>query len=166
MALIIEDGTGVEDANSFATVAECRAFADARGLDLPTDDADVEPLLIKAFDYLASVEDKFQGTRYFSGQESCFPRESIYLFDVYIGGEIPKNLKNGQNQLAFDAQENELLAGGDGREVIEEKTGPLTTKWNPNGNTAPQYTPTAALAFLEPLFDPASDSGINLLAYR
>jgi hypothetical protein len=167
MALIIEDGSNVENADSFATVAECRAFATSRGLSLPTDDADVEILLRKATDYLNSIESKFQGYRYYyaDGQALCFPRGDIYEFDKSIDGEIPKSLKDGQCQLAVDADSNDLLAPGSGREVIEKKIGPLTTKWNPTGNSAPQYSPTAALAILDPLLKPAS-SGMNLLSYR
>lgn len=166
MALIIEDGTNVENANSFVTVAECRTFATGRGITLPADNADVEVLIIKASDYLNSVEDHFQGYRYFydNGQSLCFPREAVYIFDRYIGAEIPKELKNAQCQLAIDAQENDLLAAGSGREVIEKKVGPLTTKYNPTGNSAPQYEPTAALALLKPLFKPTS--GLNLISYR
>lgn len=166
MALTIEDGTNVENANSFATVAECRAYADSRGITLPVDDVDVEILLIKATDYLNSLESRFQGVRYFYsvGQPLCFPRESIYEFDRYIGGEIPAALKNAQCQLAIDVESNELQAAGTGREVIEKKTGPLNTKWAQSGNTSPQYHPTAALDLLKPLFKPTN--GINLLAGR
>ena len=77
--IIIEDGTNVEGANSFVTVEECRAFAEARGLTLPVDDSDVEILLIKAVDYLNSIENRFQGHRYFysDGQNLCFPPARI-----------------------------------------------------------------------------------------
>lgn len=166
MALIIEDGTIVENANSFATVAECRAYADPRGLTLPVEDGDVEILLIKATDYLNSLESKYQGDRYNQDQELSFPRESIYLFDKYIGGTIPKILKNGQCQLAFDTIENDLLAPGTGREVLEEAVGALKVKYAESGTTAPQFNPTAAIAILDPLFKPSSDVGINLLSYR
>lgn len=168
MALIIEDGTNVDNANSFATVAECRAYAAGRGLTLPTEDADVEILLVTAADYLNSLEANFQGHRYFysDGQPLCFPREDIYEFDRYIGGEIPKSLKDAQSQLAFDADSNDLQAAGTGREVIEKKIGPLTTKWNPTGNSAPQYHPTAAFALLKPLFNASSGPNINLVSYK
>lgn len=167
MALIIEDGSNVANANSFATVAECRAYAEARGLDLPVDDTDVEPLLVKAADYINSLEEKFQGYRYFYdvGQALSFPRENIYIHGRYVGGEIPEELKNAQCQFAVDANENDLLAPGTGREVIEKKIGPLTTKWNPTGNSAPQFESTAGLALLEPFFTPGA-GGFNILNYQ
>lgn len=171
MALIIEDGSNVANADSFATVAELRTYAANRGLTVPVADEDCEVLLRKAVDYLNSQESKFQGYRYYyaDGQSLCFPRGDIYLFDLYIGGEIPQRLKDAQCQLAVDANSNDLLAAGNGREVIEKKVGPLTTKWNPTGSTSPQYEPVAALALLEPLFAPgvsAGGGGFNLLAYR
>jgi hypothetical protein len=164
MALIIEDGTNVADADSFATVAEARTYAASRGLTLPVADADVEILLRKALDYLMSLEDRFQGYRVNDIQELCFPRDEIYLFRDSISGEIPKILKNGQIQLAIDANTNDLLAPGTGKEVIEKKVGPLTTKYSPNGATSPQFRPTAALAILQPLF--RASNGFNLLAYK
>lgn len=168
MALIIEDGSNIENANSFATLAECRAFAAGRGLTLPTEDVDVEILLVTAADYLNSLEAHFQGFRYFysDSQPLCFPREDIYEFDRYIGGEIPDALKNAQCQLAVDTDSNDLQAAGTGREVIEKRVGPLTTKWVQSGNTTPQYHPTAAFALLKPLFKPSSGANINLLAGR
>ena len=169
MSLIIEDGSNVPNADSFVTVAECRTFAESRGLSLPTEDADIEILLRKAADYLNSIESKFQGYRYYyaDGQALCFPRGDIYEFDKYIGMEIPQRLKDAQCQLAADSNSSDLLAPGTGREVIEKKVGPLTTKWNPTGNSSPQYDPTAALSILDPLFKPgASGSSINLLSYR
>lgn len=166
MALIIEDGSNVVGATSFATVAECRTFATGRGLTLPAADGDVEVLLIKAADYLNGIERRFQGCRFFYdvGQALCFPRGDIYEFDRYIGGDIPDALKNAQCQLAVDANSNDLQAPGTGREVIEKKVGPLTTKWAGAGNTAPQYSPTAALALLSPLFKPTD--GANLISYK
>tara|TARA_R100001530_G_scaffold131664_1_gene103489 strand:+ start:594 stop:1088 length:495 start_codon:yes stop_codon:yes gene_type:complete len=160
MPLIIEDGTIVEDANSFATVAECRAFVADRGLTLPTEDAEVEVLLVKANDYLNSLEERFNGYRYDEDQEMTFPRDDISLHGKDISNTIPKIVKRAQCQLAVDAQTAALLAAGTGKEVIEKKVGPLSTKFAPNGATAPQYRPTAALAILEPLFKP--HGGINL----
>ena len=52
MALIIEDGSIVEDANSFTTDAEFVAYADARGYTLPDTESVRDQLQIKAMDYL------------------------------------------------------------------------------------------------------------------
>lgn len=169
MALIIEDGTIVENANSFATVAECRAFADARGLELPTADTDVEHLLVKAADFLFSLEGDFQGTREHVDQELPFPRDNVWLFSKDISGTIPKILKQAQCRLAFDASENELLPTGSGRAVKKEKVGPLETEYQDDMVSNAQVQLTAALTILEPLFKSSSNAaggGINLFVDR
>lgn len=159
MALIIEDGTIVADANSYVTVAEIQAFASLRGLTLPATDAEVEILAIKAMDYLLSLEDHYQGFRVNSEQPVSFPRESVYIYGFYIGQVIPKQLKLAQSQLAFDWQASDLQATGDGREVIETAVGPLKKKYATSGTTNAQINPTAAMAFLEPLL--RADSSLN-----
>lgn len=169
MALIIEDGSIVEDANSFATVAECRAFCDARGLVLPTDEADVETLLIKAADFLFSLEADFQGVREHVDQELPFPRAEILLHGADISGEIPKVLKHAQCRLAFDASQNDLLATGSGRVVKKEGVGPLSVEYADDGASNPQAQLTAALTILAPLFKASSTAnggGINVCVVR
>lgn len=153
MAIIIEDGTIVGDANSFATVSDCRAYADGRGLELPEDDTEVENLLVKACDFLFSLESDFQGFRSDAEQELPFPRIGVEIFGNTISGDtIPKTLKKAQCQLAFDAIENDLLATGSGRVIKKEGVGPLATEYGDDGASNPQVVLTAALTILKPLF--------------
>lgn len=169
MALIVEDGTIVANANSFATVAECRAFADARGLDLPTADEDVEKLLVKATDFLFSLEADFQGTRGDVSQELPFPRDDVFLFGADVSGAIPKILKQAQCRLAFDASQADLLATGSGRVVKKEGVGPLQVEYGDDGASNPQVQLTAALTILDPLFKSSSvanGGGINICVDR
>ena len=168
MAIIVEDGTHVDNANSFVDVATCRTFCSARGLTLPTADAEVEVLLIKAMDYLQSLETKFQGSRENTGQELVFPRKNISFFGESITGEIPLVLKNAQCRLAYDWSKNDLQKTGTDREVLKTKLGPMEKQFAETGSTSPQFTPVAALDMLEPLFD--SDSvaagGFNIIVDR
>jgi len=166
MALIIEDGSIVPGANSFVSVAECRTFCGLRGLTLPTTDPEVEILLIKAIDYLFSIEAKFQGYRSDTAQELLFPRDGVVVFGSDVSGEIPANLKKAQCRLAFDVSENDLQATGVDREVIKTKLGPLEKQYAPTGSTNYQFKPTAALSILEPLFSTAYQGGINIAIVR
>ena len=169
MALIIEDGTIVENANSFTTVAECRAFADARGLDLPNEDAGVEKLLVSACDFLFSLEKDFQGIREHVDQELPFPRDEITVHSMDASGMIPKILKQAQCRLAFDASQNALQATGSGRVVKKEGVGPLQVEYADDGASNPQVNLTAALTILEPLFKESSTANggnINFTATR
>ena len=61
--LIIEDGTIVTDANSFATDDEFKTYANLRCLDVPATQPQREALLILAIDYLFSKEKQMQGCR-------------------------------------------------------------------------------------------------------
>ncbi len=166
MALIIEDGSIVAGANSFATVVECRAYCDARALVLPTADADVEVLLINAADYLFTLEEDYQGLRVDSTQVLPFPRETVILYGADISGTIPQILKDGQSRLAFDATTTTLQATGAGRVTKEETVGPVGVEYAEDGVSNPQAQPTAALTILKPLFKASAGTGGNLFAFR
>lgn len=170
MPLIIEDGSIVLGANSFVTVLECRAFADARGLELPTEDSDVEVLLIKSMDFIFSLESRFQGVREDFDQELPFPREDVFLFGADVSGLIPKILKNAQCRIAFDASESDLLATGSGQTIKKEGVGPLQVEYETggtHGTTNPQVSLTAAMSILDPLFESSSSGGgINICVDR
>jgi hypothetical protein len=165
MALIIEDGTIVTDANSYITIAEYRLYGSERGLTITADDTLAEQQLKRSMDYLLTYEDDYQGYRQSSEQELSFPRSPIYVFGFDQSGQIPVNLKNGQARLAYDAASSELQTNGAGQEVIEEQVGPLKTKYNPNGATNPQPNFTEALSILDPLFKEGTGS-INVFVTR
>lgn len=154
MSLTIEDGTGVSGATSFATAAEARTFASARGVTLSAVDADVEVLLIKAGDYLLGMENRFQGFRSTNHQRLPFPRYDVYLpggysLNPYV---IPDILKEAQIQLAMEAVNTDLRPTGEGREVIREKVGPLETEYSASGASS-----------INPVFNKVSDLLLPLL---
>lgn len=153
MALTIEDGTGVEGADSFATVAEAQAFATARGLTLPETDAEIEPLLVKAADFLLGMEDRFQGTRSKQDQRLPFPRYAVVLPGGWELGSsaIPAAIKEAQIRLAIDANSTDLRPNGTGQEVVREKVGPLETEYNPTGAGTVSPSFHAAMDLLSPL---------------
>ncbi len=154
MSLTIENGTGVAGATSFATVAEARAFASARGVTLSAVDADVEVLLVKAGDYLLGMENRFQGCRSTSTQRLPFPRYDVYLPGGYalLSNVIPDVLKEAQIQLAVEATATDLRPTGEGREVIREKVGPLETEYSASGASS-----------IDPVFNKVSDLLLPLL---
>lgn len=156
MSLTIEDGTGVAGADSFASVAEARAFAAARGLTLPADDADVEPLLVKAADFILGLENQMRGDRTTSTQRLPFPRYDVVLPGGYNLNpyEIPAQVKEAQMRLAVDANSNDLNPNGTGQEVIRKKVGPLETQYAEKGSTTVTPEFNAAMDLLKPLLLP------------
>jgi len=67
MTLIVENGTGVNGANSLVTVAEADTLLSARGYSVPT-----EGQLILAMDALAVLN--YRGDQFSAGQGLPFPR--------------------------------------------------------------------------------------------
>ena len=169
MALIIEDGSNVANANSFATTGELQAYATLRSLTIPASTADLEPLLVKAADYLFSLEDDFKGSRTNTTQVMPFPRDYITVFDLDISGTIPDILKQAQCRIAYDAIANDLQATGAGRVVKKEGVGPLVVEYGDDGVSDPQVNLDAALTILKPLLNSGSTAtggGININASR
>lgn len=82
MALTLEDGTGVDGADSYVTVAECVAYATAYyGHSLTGSNADKEAALRRAYAYMMGL---------------TWKADTYPLF----GGTIPQAVKNAQHELA------------------------------------------------------------------
>lgn len=127
MALVVEDGTGVEGANSYLTVAELRAFAGDRGLTLPVTDSEVEKLLVKATDYLELKS--YIGDRASDNQGLSWPRtQDTNPFWQYTG-IIPTKLKTAQSLLAFEAMNGELSQATRPSDYIQTKIADLYIKY-------------------------------------
>ena len=131
--ITVEDGSIVEDANSYINVDDVREFAANRGVALPESDDDVAILILKAMDYLEGFRDQFQGTRT-EGREQAlqWPRADVQIdgFDV-DDDEIPVELRNCVAQLCMEQYANGLnLTPTVGAFVTEEKVGPITVKYS------------------------------------
>lgn len=109
MALIIEDGSGVAGANTYASVAALRGYASLRGITLPVDDASCEVLLIKAMDYFDSVG-SWQGVKANPDNPLDYPRVGVVVDDVTLSSTaIPSILITAQIILATEANKTDLL---------------------------------------------------------
>lgn len=104
MALIIEDGSGVLNANSYGTVAGARTYAVARAVTLSATDSDVEVQLIKAMDYLESQN--YLGNQVSFTQSLQWPRQNLEYDpdDPVPSNLIPPSLINAQYQLVVEQQ--------------------------------------------------------------
>ena len=158
MALVIEDGTGVEGANSYITLAEARAYALERGVTLTADDAVLEAHLILAMDYLESLRDKYQGSKTLSTNSLQWPRYPVYIDGTLIGSNvIPQELKDAEAQLAIE-QHNGIVISPSVAEKVgavkKEKVGPLETEYFAGtGSSTGQPVMTKVDELLAPLLD-------------
>lgn len=114
MALVVEDGSGLPNANSYNSVIEIRSYADARGYDLPTEDADVDLLAVQATDYVDSFRTDFQGKKTNpSVQALQWPRTGVEIDDEPVDPDsLPRELKNAHAQASIEAYTTDLMANG------------------------------------------------------
>lgn len=159
MALIVEDGTIVENAVTYASPTDLNAYATARGLSIPADNDSRERLLIKAMDFLELQESRFQGSRVSGDQALAWPRYGVTLNGFTVADDsIPTTLKNALCQLAVDANSLDLMPNGTGRSIIRQKVDVIETEYEPTGSGSVQPELNKAMAFLSPLFSDGDSS--------
>lgn len=167
MSLVVEDGTGLADANTYVTLAEVRAFAVARGKTVPADDTLLTVMVIKACDYIETFADRFRGSRLEATaltQALSWPRQCVEMFGYPVAnGAIPNQLKAAQMQAVV-----ELIAVPDflpaitSPQVLRETVGPVTTQYSErNGALSQPYFP-----FVDALLRPVLNSGGTVAVSR
>lgn len=160
--LIIEDGSVVTDANSFATDEEFKTYTNLRCFAVPATQPAREALLVLAMDYLFSKEQQMQGCRVSSEQELPYPRSGVVANCFNVAGDsIPKSLKQAQMELALQASTSELLISASVNNVSKEKLGDLEVEYFSGGAWSSVRTDRAD-AYLDPLMQ----SGGNLRLVR
>ena len=158
MALIV--GT-----NTYSTATELAAYATARGIEIA---GEPDVLLVGAMDYLATLEDRWQGERTSPTQPLAWPRTGVYVYGTSLADDaIPQSLKDAQCRLALDADAGIALlptvdAGAKGS-VIREKVDVVEVSYHPGYNNS-QPIFTAANGLLKPLMK--SGGGLNFEVRR
>lgn len=106
--------------NSYASVDDCKSYAELRGYSLPNEDSEIEKMLILAMDYLESK--KWKGRPANQSQPLSWPRIGIIKDGYPIEPDvIPKQIKDAQCYLAIESQETDLLPSVEGgQEVLSE----------------------------------------------
>ena len=154
MALVIEDGSLVAGANSFLTRAEIIAYAAARGVTIPDDDAsDVHA--IAAMDFFWSLP-CLKGELVDAAQTTPFPRMGLVDGDTVDGYEfsIPDGVKRAFAQLTLDSFNGIALTSSSAPSQVlkRSKVGPIEREFHApadlNVAAAPQLT--VAMAALGP----------------
>lgn len=134
MAFVVEDGTGVANANSYATVEFADAYFEDRGnTDWTGDDAAKQKVLVRATDY---VEGRF-GLRFIGEQKTLtqslsWPR---YYAAPYEDDVIPLKLQKAVCEYAVRAisgklaPDLEVTDSGHSVVITKEKVGPIETEY-------------------------------------
>lgn len=153
--IIVEDGSGVENANAYQSVADVRAYAAQRGVTLPVDDDEVAAWIIKSTDYFEALACEFQGHKTDCNQALQFPREGMVICcKDFPNDQIPAELKKAVGAAVVIQNEGLVLQPNitAADYVTEETIGPITTKYaNPiQAGITSRFTALDAL--LQPLF--------------
>ena len=129
--LIIEDGTGLSNSESYVDESYVDAYFLKRGNIEWASLTNREQLIIRAMDYIENNY-TYQGTKLISTQALQFPR--------LINGETvyPIALKNALCELALKSNEEDLLADTD-KTTIREKVGALEIEYDANQDNIKSY---------------------------
>lgn len=171
MALTIEDGSGVPNANSYVSVAEIKAFNEARGITLPSSDDDIEKLAVEAYDYVESFRSQYQGQKTNLDpdvQNSQWPRTGVVIDGWDCPPDrIPSNLKNAQCRAASYSYSDGPLMPSSSAAVVREKIDVLEVQYaEPQTSDGQTITPSFPEVdnYLEPLF--SSGGGYRVKVIR
>lgn len=133
MALVVEDGSGVAGANSYADAAALKAYATARNWDVSgRTDPQLEGDLLNAMDLIESQV--YRGDKTASTQALQWPRTDYWVCtDTVATSLLPPDIALAQIVTALEIGKGfdpmATTAPGDERVVTEETVGPITTKY-------------------------------------
>jgi hypothetical protein len=142
MALIVEDGTGLSNSESYASVLEFQTYHANIGNDVTLlPDTVIEQLLRRATQYMVAVyRQRWQGRRTLQAQALDFPRYDVFV-DGYsvLSNIVPLEIKNACCELAFKANGGELLADQT-QKVIREKVDVIEVEYSELSPAQTRYT--------------------------
>jgi hypothetical protein len=160
MSLIVEDGTGKTNSESYCTVLESDKHHAGRGRDSWGDlDTDKKEIALRlAVEYMTQTyRGEWMGVRTSSGQALDWPRAGVVLEDYEITptNAIPKEVKWACMELAFRSLSGPLVI--DLKQLVKsKKIGPITIEYE---TSAPRQTTYEAInRMLQPYFSTGSSS--------
>jgi hypothetical protein len=137
MALVVEDGTGLSNSNSYTTKAEADTYFSTHLYTSETwdeyTDTQKENALIAASLFLDQTYD-WAGTKAVEDSAMRWPRSGVYdLDDVEIDDNvIPANLKKAVAELASELLVSDRLAAADSTGITELKVDVIELKFDKN----------------------------------
>lgn len=167
MSLIVEDGTGKSDAESYISVADATAYHAARGnadwAAIATD-AIREQLLRKATSYMVGqYRLRWNGYRYTDTQALDWPRAWVPKPDTLPGyrgfpnyypyNEVPLDVAHACAELALRSNSDDLLADQE-QATIRERIGSLEVEYDKNSPQQIRYRLVEAM--LQPYLNSVS----------
>lgn len=146
MALIVEDGSSLEDADSYISVSDADAYHSKRGATLwsalTVDEK--EQALRRATEYMVGeYRDRWLGRRAKAVQGLDWPRVGVIIPDLadmacIPSTFVPKDVRIACASLALRAAAGELVEDIEQR-VVRETIGPITTEWDSDSSPKRKY---------------------------
>lgn len=118
MALVIEDGTGKANAESYVSASDCATYAAGHNLTFTGTESEKEAKLRRATQYLDS-EYAYKGEQLSASQALAWPRT--------ITAGVPRDIVSACCELA--CKSGDLWTDVDSAAVIEKTIGPITKKY-------------------------------------
>lgn len=139
MALIVENGTGMDDAESYVSVADLDAYAAARGWVMTSYTETGKEVALRLAAQWIDTWRRYKGTRLTAAQALEFPRLGLVDWSGFEIAGVPKRVKDAAAELAYRSLSGTSLAPDQGRDafVTKEQVGPLSVSYADN---APQST--------------------------
>ena len=132
--MVVEDGTGLSNADSFVSVAYADTYFSTRNVTEWASLLNKEALLVKATDYIEAVySEAWKGTTLVDTQSLSFPR---IIDDATV---YPDRLLKAVCELALKANDGALLIDVEQR-TIEEKIDVITVKYADYSDQKTQYS--------------------------
>jgi len=143
MALIIEDGTIVANANSYVSADDFVTWADARGFTYPSY-PQIEQTILRAMDYIESLV--FVGDKHEETQPLQWPRDYVFIDGYSIeSDQIPAELKVAVYEaIKLHIDGDSKLTPSD-RETVSEKIGDISVTYK-SGSGMKRQTPAMSNA--------------------
>ena len=113
MALIVENGSGLSNAESYASVAECDAYHLARGNTAWTGTTDQKEIALRLATQAIEVEyvGRWLGQRINQDMSLSWPRNAVYDSDDYYisASVVPQRIKDATCELALRQVQGDTL---------------------------------------------------------
>ena len=155
MTLIVEDGTGIVGADSYASVADAQMRAELFGWEFPEESEEAEQVLRRGALYLEQYRSRYQGVKLTPTQGLQFPREGVYIDNVLQEpAPIPQLLIDAQIRSASISFEGGNLFAT-GLSAVSKSVGDVSLSYG-SGKADNSAWMGDVMAFLKPLFKDAA----------
>lgn len=141
MALVVEDGTGKADAESYASVADVKTYAAARALAYSGKaDEDIEAALRQATVYVDSRW-RFKGHRSTAAQALEFPRTDLVDWSGFTITGLPARVKQATLSLALKVLSGDSLYEDQSRggKIVSESVAGISVTYESGAPVGKMY---------------------------